>query len=198
VIYGFSDRDHTAVILVGDHGEGLETHRDRIHGHEVFEEATHVPLAIRIPGAAPQVRDGLAPLEALAPTILQMAGIQPNDDMIDLTLAGEPPDLPSTVVSEAFVMRTPPGEFPDPADRSIRTSEWSLVFDSVRRDSCLFHRKSDPSEKANLATEFPSVVDSLSFLLDEIVSRQEPIHEPGVVTDDPSLKEALKALGYVE
>jgi arylsulfatase A-like enzyme len=198
VINGLSDPDHTAIILVGDHGEGLETHRDRIHGHEVYEEATHVPLAIRIPGTKPQVRDALAPLESLAPTILQMASIPPIKDMIDLTLGGDLRNLPSSLVSEAFVMRTPSGEFPDPTDQSIRTSEWSLVFDSVRRDTFLFHRKSDPSESVNLAAEFPSVVDSLSSLLDEMISRQESIHEPGVISDDPSLKEALRALGYVE
>jgi len=47
-------RDRTAVIVSADHGEAFGEHERYRHGFSVFDEETHVPLLLRIPGQAPR------------------------------------------------------------------------------------------------------------------------------------------------
>jgi choline-sulfatase len=70
----------TAVILTGDHGESLGEHGERSHGALLFEGATRVPLIIRVPGAkAARVASPVSTM-AIAPTLLQLAGVSGSAD----------------------------------------------------------------------------------------------------------------------
>ena len=46
-------REHINLILLADHGEGLGAKGVKHHGGFVFEELTHVPFLLRIPGTKP-------------------------------------------------------------------------------------------------------------------------------------------------
>ena len=41
-----------AVVLVGDHGEGLGEHGESLHGNLLYQSTMHVPLVIMGPGVA--------------------------------------------------------------------------------------------------------------------------------------------------
>jgi arylsulfatase A-like enzyme len=43
-------RDDTLVVVVSDHGEGLDEHGESVHGFFVYETTLHVPLIVRGPG----------------------------------------------------------------------------------------------------------------------------------------------------
>jgi arylsulfatase A-like enzyme len=67
--------DDTIVAITADHGEEFDDHGQRFHGRSVYNESMRVPLAIFDPGAAPNVVDTPVSLVDVAPTLLDLAGI---------------------------------------------------------------------------------------------------------------------------
>jgi arylsulfatase len=68
---------HAAVVFAADHGEGLGE-RDYwfAHGEYLDDGQVRVPLLIRAPRSSEQVRDDVASLQDLFPTLLALAGVQ--------------------------------------------------------------------------------------------------------------------------
>ena len=50
--------DDAIVVLLSDHGEAFGEHGAFLHGGQLFEEAIHVPLVIKLPGGRDAVRAG--------------------------------------------------------------------------------------------------------------------------------------------
>ena len=48
----------SAIIIVGDHGEGLGDHGEAQHGNLLYQSTMRVPLVLAGPGVAPGVEDG--------------------------------------------------------------------------------------------------------------------------------------------
>jgi arylsulfatase A-like enzyme/Flp pilus assembly protein TadD len=67
----------TLVLLVGDHGEGLNDHQEYQHGFFVYETCARVPLLVRYPRVVPAGRqiDTVVRTVDLAPTILELVGL---------------------------------------------------------------------------------------------------------------------------
>jgi len=68
--------ENTIVVLVGDHGWSLGEH-GLWAKHSPFNVATHAPLIIRAPGAAPGEANGLVEFIDIYPTLLAMTGTLP-------------------------------------------------------------------------------------------------------------------------
>jgi choline-sulfatase len=63
------------VIVTSDHGESFKEHGTPHHGHVLYDEETHVPLVMRVPGAEPErIRTAAGHLD-LVPTVLEWAGL---------------------------------------------------------------------------------------------------------------------------
>ncbi len=75
--------DNTVVIFSADHGESMMEHEQWFtHGYHVYEEITHVPLAIRQPGQRRGRRvETRVSLVDVAPTILSLARIDTLPEM---------------------------------------------------------------------------------------------------------------------
>jgi arylsulfatase A-like enzyme len=198
VLDRYSNPESTIVILTSDHGEGLEDHRDRLHGHEVFVETAHVPLAMRVPSCRSRSIKGLVSLDALAPTILDLAGYGLATRTSERSLVDDGREAAGWLLSETYDAASAAGRSPRPRDRALRTLDWSLVLDDVRRETCLYDRRADPFESTNLARLRPELVDSLAALLGRAVSAQPAVYPPGPLSRDPELRGRLRALGYVE
>ena len=71
-------RENTVVIFTSDHGEMLGDHGIYLKGPYCYEEGVHVPLIVSMPGtvAAGVRRRALVELTDLAPTLLQVAGLE--------------------------------------------------------------------------------------------------------------------------
>lgn len=71
--------DHTILILVGDHGEGLGEHSESTHGYYIYDYVLHVPLLIVTPFAP--LQDRRCPEQVrtidLLPTVEEMIGVTP-------------------------------------------------------------------------------------------------------------------------
>jgi N-sulfoglucosamine sulfohydrolase len=75
--------DNTIVVVTGDHGMPFPRSKGNL-----YDSGTRVPLAIRMPGRIPAGRTiaDLASLTDIAPTFLQLAGVEPPDDMTGRSL----------------------------------------------------------------------------------------------------------------
>jgi tetratricopeptide (TPR) repeat protein len=64
-----------AVIVVGDHGEGLGDHGEALHGNLLYQSTMHVPLAMMGPGVTVGTADAPASTRRVFHTILDWAGL---------------------------------------------------------------------------------------------------------------------------
>ena len=81
--------DNTIVVVTADHGEGFLEHGELLHGHAPWEEMIRVPLVLRLPEGlrgAPQQIDRPIGLIDLMPTLLDLAGLEPEPQGQGLSL----------------------------------------------------------------------------------------------------------------
>ncbi|MFH1680631.1 MAG: sulfatase, partial [Candidatus Eisenbacteria bacterium] len=85
--------DRTAILLTADHGEEFFEHGEKGHKNNLHRESLHVPLLVKLPGAAaPRADSRLATPTDLFPTALTLAGAAGRDPRDGLSLLGEPPE----------------------------------------------------------------------------------------------------------
>ncbi len=78
--------DEAVVVLTSDHGESLGERDCWGHGLNLYQEALHVPLLIRGPGiASGAVEEPVQHLD-LAPTLLDLVGVQVPPEMVGRSL----------------------------------------------------------------------------------------------------------------
>ncbi|MGH9389706.1 MAG: sulfatase family protein, partial [Vicinamibacteria bacterium] len=209
--------DSTLVAVAGDHGEAFGEHGlSFTHDFTLYDEVLRVPLVIRGPGVVPgaaiaqQVR-----LMDLAPTLLELAGVEPMTDIEARSLApllrgGTLPYL------EAFAESAPARpQFPEQDKiylsgirgkwRMVRTDRWKLILIPRAEGDLyeLYDLVEDPGETKNLFAELPGEATKLSPLLEAWIARDplrdsETSGEEGVEELDPSAIEQLKTLGYIQ
>lgn len=64
-----------AIVVVGDHGEGLGDHGETQHGNLVYQSTMHVPLLLVGPGVSPGASDAPVSTRRVFHTILDWAGV---------------------------------------------------------------------------------------------------------------------------
>jgi arylsulfatase A-like enzyme/Tfp pilus assembly protein PilF len=70
-----SVRGPAAIIIVGDHGEGLGEHGEREHGHLLYQSTMHVPLVVVGPGVEAGTVNETVSNRAVHDTLLDFAGL---------------------------------------------------------------------------------------------------------------------------
>ncbi|MCZ6598902.1 MAG: sulfatase, partial [Planctomycetota bacterium] len=75
--------DDTAIVVVADHGEGLEEHDERTHGTLVYDSTLRVPLLVRYPDGhrAGERSDELVSVVDVLPTLSEAMGLAPPGDV---------------------------------------------------------------------------------------------------------------------
>jgi len=138
--------DDTVVIFTADHGDMLGE-RGLWYKMSFFEHACRIPLVVRGGGAvAGGVRSSHVGLLDLAPTLLDIAGVEPPDAMdgsslVPLLDGANDPDR--TVVGEYL------GEGAIAPIFMLRTGQWKFVW-SQPDGAQLFDLEFDPHELCNL------------------------------------------------
>ena len=157
--------DSTVVAVMGDHGEAFYEHGFGAHGSQLFNEVTHVPLVIHVPGVAP-ARDTLpASTIDVMPTILGILRLPPHPAYQGVDLATRPAarrDRPLFTLTQTAM-----------ADEvSIEQDQWKLIFDLRHSAARIYDLRDDPGELHDVAAQFPAQRDALMETMATWWSRQ--------------------------
>jgi arylsulfatase A-like enzyme/Flp pilus assembly protein TadD len=188
----------TLVLLVGDHGEGLEEHQEYQHGFFAYETCQHVPLLMRCPGVIPGGRqiDAVVRTVDVAPTILELTGQPPLHVVSGVSLA------PLLAGRTADLQLRAYAETPEPYTllrlstiRTLTSGHWKYIWSTAPQ---LFDLASDPGERHNVIAQQPdqaaALHDELRALLTGAPPRLRDDRRVALTSDDAT---RLESLGYV-
>ncbi len=220
--------DDTLTIIVSDHGEGLGEHDFMGHSFVAYQELVHVPLIIKFPqnNAADKRISNVVSTRRIFHTILSAAGAniveskhRPTTDVRQLSLARtvQMPDPENEIVfAEAYAPNTFLSMMETHAPQLIETFHCKVNrrasfhehdklvrVDGVKNE--LFNLATDPLEENNIIHEHPQKASKLSYKLDSFMTRavaRRPenwqANKTLNIEDDETLRQQLRALGYLE
>ncbi len=190
------------IVALSDHGESLGEHGEDEHGFFVYNATVHVPLIVKPPtGSGIPAGRRPEPVEttAVAPTLLQLAGVKDSVDSIGSISAqfqshallgkGQTPKDPA--YSETFYPFSSFGWSPLHALESGRFH----YIDAPNPE--LYDLEADPGETRNLAAQQPATIAVLREKMQALLA-QNPFtrQDAGAGNLSPDAQEKLRALGY--
>jgi N-acetylglucosamine-6-sulfatase len=165
--------DNTLIIFTSDNGYLLGEHGVFNDKRLAYEESIRVPFVIRYPALieAGSVVDALAMNVDVAPTLLEVAGVEPVTTMHGRSLVpllrDPATDWRTSVLTEYFLEKVVPNARPW---QSVRTDRWKYIrYTDLEGMDELYDLQSDPDEIHNLI-EDPSVGDVLHEMKAELDS----------------------------
>ncbi len=198
--------DSSLIVALSDHGESLGEHGEDEHGFFVYNATVRVPLIVKPPAgtgiAAGRRRD---PVEttAVAPTLLQLAGVKDSPDSVDSIYAqfqshpllgtnqagGQAVNNPA--YSETFYPFSSFGWSPLHALESER-------FHFIEAPTPeLYDLETDPGETRNIAAQQPATVAVLREKMQRLLAHNPfTRQDAGAGNLSPDAQEKLRALGY--
>jgi choline-sulfatase len=178
----------TAVAITSDHGEEFLEHGGFEHGHQLYQELTHVPLLLRWPGVEPGVVDRVVGHVDLAATLCQLAGVAPDEQFVQFGRSLIDPDAPPRAILAHGNMWSEPLT-------SYRVGDEKLIR---RGDGTheLYDLSTDGGEQADLATARPVRVRELAALLDEVQRYMHAVASGEPVELSPEMQAHFASQGY--
>jgi len=191
--------DKTAVLLVGDHGEGLgEYHNDFGdphvgHVHFLYGVYTKVPLIIKraMSSGKAEARDDVVTLLDVAPTIARMMGFKPPAAFRGRDVFRTGKNVDSSFFEETYKPEAYRDRF------GLMAWPWHLIFTPEEKTFELFNLERDPREAKDLHPEEGATPEAAALRrrLEEF-SRGVLSGKQDIQIDDQT-KEMLRALGYI-
>jgi arylsulfatase A-like enzyme len=197
---------HTALVVVGDHGEGLAQHNEMNHGG-VWNEQLQVPLLMRVPGQDPRRVTNLLSVVDVVPTLLSFVEL-PGEEHLLLNASGvdrlRPSPDPVLVLSQE---PNAPWKVSDeePIPSYVGNCEdWKLIYDPDRENR-LYRLSTDPFELQDVRAEHPDIAERLEGRILETIGEHQARglvlqSEDAIPLEDvdPERLEELRALGYID
>lgn len=183
--------DDALILIVADHGEGLNDHGEEEHGIFLYREAIQVPMLVKLPRnrhAGESVASPAA-LSDIFPTILEQtatpmpAGKRESVSLLSL-LDGDSPAR--NVYSETFYPRL---HFGWSDLHSLIDGEHHLIRAPIPE---LYDLRSDPAEKKNVLNEQRRTYTAMRAAIEPYVRETAA---PAPIDPDEAAK--LAALGYI-
>lgn len=182
-------------VLTADHGDlfgekNIFAHPPRV----LYEKLLHVPLVFSRPGAIKPARiEEPVSLLSVAPTILDLAGLEPAAAM----------DGPSLAPALSGAGGVPAGRMIHESWTkvlAVRRPPYKLIADFVNGRFELYDVDADPEEAVNLAPDRPDLVEELAQAarehLKDMNASPEDLEAAGY-TPDSAVAIQLKSLGYL-
>ncbi len=192
-------RDDTLLIVTSDHGEGLEAHRESVHGFFVYETTLRVPFLVRGRGVVPGTRLGVvARTVDVLPTTLDLLGLGERTPKVSgrslaPALRGEPMDDEPTFAESL----TPLVHFGWSDLRALRDGHWKYIL-APRPE--LYDLAADPGELRNLIEREPQRARAYRSGIEQRLREEQALlakAPAATAAIPPDLLEKLGALGYV-
>ena len=183
LVQAFERRAPTsAILVVGDHGEGLGDHGERQHGHLLYQSTMHVPLVIAGAGIAAGVRAEPVSTRHVFHTIRDLAGLGADGSL------RTPSSAPDIVIGEAMKPFLNYGWQP----QIMAIDGTRKAIQAGRLES--YDLVSDPQEAKDLGSSSLArpLVDALR---DYPIPSPEAARPPRGMTDEDRRK--LSSLGYI-
>ena len=172
-----------AIVIAGDHGEGLGEHGEKEHGHLLYQSTMHVPLVVVGPGIVPGVSGTAVSTRTIHDTLLDFAGLANS-----VSLRHEPANA-DVVLGEAMKPFLEYGW--QPQVMAVGGHHKAILSGRVEG----YDLASDPRESRDLAAgpDLPTSVRNAVY--------DYPVPVPGASTEPASMSAAdrqkLASLGYV-
>jgi len=189
--------NHTAIVMLSDHGESLGEHGEHEHGFFAYNSTVHIPLIVK-PVAGSGFKQGRVarPVEttSVAPTLLKLAGIKdaPLEKQSASNNLFTNSDNDSAAYSETFYAFSSFGWSPL---RAIETERYHYVEAPTPE---LYDLRSDPAESKNIAAQQSATVAVLKDKLQQLAAvRPFKPNQTDSSNLAPDAVEKLRALGYV-
>jgi arylsulfatase A-like enzyme/Flp pilus assembly protein TadD len=190
--------DSSLVVLMADHGEGLGEHGEKTHGFFVYNSTLHVPVIVRVPGAAPHVISDEISSVDIMPTVLQALKIPIPPSVQGRGLLsevlGRPASGSSNLYAETYL---PLLHFHWNQLRSYQSRGMKYI-EAPRPE--IYDTRADPHELKNLYPTRQALGHSLHDDLFAMLRRYTPSAANASAEKeltDPALLERLRSLGYV-
>jgi arylsulfatase A-like enzyme len=191
--------EHTAVLLLADHGECFGEGDFHFDHHGLYDAVTRLALMLRLPGRSPGRLDALVSHEDLLPTLCDLGGMPPPPyplsgvSMLPLIEGAADQIRPYVISAEATRQ----------ASLAIRTDAWKCIL-PITEDARgrplpdfygrmrspapqLFDLRADPGEAHDVAQRHPGVLSELLGQLEawraevaQLTGEPDPIRAQGL------------------
>jgi arylsulfatase A-like enzyme len=164
--------ERTLIAITADHGVSLAD-RSSASVPSPYEELIRVPLLLRPPrGVEPRAIQPPVSLLSLAPTLIELTGVEPGAERFPATtlsewLFGDPARRATTAVFSQLAAR-----------RAVIETRYKLIRDSASGEAQLFDLAADPGERRNLAGSRPELHRRLELLLSTHPEAAKPAVSP--------------------
>jgi arylsulfatase A-like enzyme len=193
-------RESTAVLVAGDHGEGLGEFVDASgephvgHIHYLYSYDVRVPLILADPRSPRRgvLRDDPATLLDVAPTLAALAGFRVPRSYQGRSLLAEPAPADRDVLTETFRPEAAHDKF------GLRRGNRRLIITPQKNKIEAFDLAADPGESRNLYNrEKPD--EGLRTLLPILEAKaREILAGKKEIRIDKGAEDMLRALGYIK
>lgn len=189
--------DRALVILLSDHGEGLDDHGEREHGVLLYREALQVPLLLKLPGARRAGDTVAAPaqLTDVMPTVLELLEMEVPEAIRGKSLLDLADDETSdrTLFAETVYPRLHFGW----SDLASAISDRYHFIEGP--DPELYDLVADPAESTNLLADAdalgPDAKRAARRLREAVADVDRTLTAPAMENEET--RAALTALGYL-
>jgi arylsulfatase A-like enzyme len=193
--------DRTVLIVTSDHGEEFQEHGQIGHERTLYRESLMVPLVIHAPSLRPRRVVEPVGLIDLAPTLLDLAGVEAPAEMEGrslLPLIRGARDSDGVLAADAFAQTPRFSELDRHVPlRSVATQEMHLIVNRRTGRLELFDFRADPMEQVNLAVADSSRARQLAALIAERERARVRRQPPAIWDLSPEDIQRLRNLGYV-
>ena len=194
--------DNSVIILLSDHGEGLNQHSWPQHGR-TWDEQSQILMALHMPGIEPRTFSPLVSIMDVFPTVLAYCGF-PWASSFQMQAVGT--DVLAPDFRERAVLTQRSGRYCEELDGStlyaLTTPQWRFHY-TPGKELLLFDRVSDPYELHDVAKDHRGEVENLTRDTENLVTQlKQHGEELFIEIESPALdsqwRKDMEALGYVD